>query len=124
MRGNSVVNPAEKPLDGMGLAVVNQIINSRLAVKSSKGAAFSITLPAAGWANGAQTVQDSRFLAAGYAYTVSPAAGSFAAYGQSLIYAEDVETDGTMVFRCGDTPGQDLTVNILRSEAETDEQDL
>ena len=124
MRGNGVGNPAEKPLDGMGLAVVNQIINSRLAVKSSKGAAFSITLPAAGWANGAQTVQDSRFLAAGYAYTVSPAAGSFAAYGQSLVYAEDVETDGTMVFRCGDTPGQDLTVNILRSEAETDEQDL
>lgn len=117
-------NTADKPLDGMGLAVVNKIINGRLAEKSSKGAAFSITLPAAGWANGAQTVQDSRFLAAGYAYTVSPATGSFAAYGQSLIYAGDVETDGAMVFHCGDTPGQDLTVNILRSEAETDEQDL
>lgn len=121
MRGRSVGNPAGKPLDGMGLAVVSQIINDRLSEKSSKGAAFSITLPAAGWVNGAQTIQDSRFLAAGYAYTVSPAAESFAAYGQSLIYAGDVETDGAMVFRCGDTPGQDLTVNILRSEAETDE---
>lgn len=124
MRGNSVRNPAEKPLDGMGLAIVNQIMNGRLLEKASKGAAFSISLPAAGWVNGVQTILDSRFLAAGYAYTVSPAAGSFSAYGQCLICAGDVEMDGAMVFRCGDTPGRDLTVNILRSEVEADEQDL
>lgn len=117
-------NTADKPLDGAGLAVVSQIINSRLSEKAAKGAVFSISLPAEGWANGTQTVQDSRLLAAGYAYTVSPAAGSFAAYVQSLIYARDVEADGEMVFHCGDAPSQDLTVNILRSEAETDEQDL
>lgn len=28
-------NPADKPLDGMGLAVVNQIINERLAGKAT-----------------------------------------------------------------------------------------
>ena len=80
MRGNSVRNPAEKPLDGMGLAIVNQIMNGRLLEKAS--------------------------------------------YGQCLICAGDVEIDGAMVFRCGDTPGRDLTVNILRSEVEADEQDL
>ena len=124
MRGNSVRNPAEKPLDGMGLAIVNQIMNGRLLEKASKGAAFSISLTAAGWVNGVQTIRDSRFLAAGYAYTVSPAARSFSAHGPSLICAGDVEMDGAMVFRCGDTPGRDLTVNILRSEVEADEQDL
>lgn len=41
---------------------------------------FAVTLTAAGWSGSAQTVSSDNFAASGYAYTVAPASGSFAAY--------------------------------------------
>jgi hypothetical protein len=75
---------------------------------------FTVTLAAASWSSNAQTVSNANFLASGYAYIVSPASASFAAYGEAQIYADDVSTDGSMVFHCDSAPSSDLTVNIVR----------
>ena len=85
--------------------------------KSGKAVAFTVTLSASGWSGKAQTVSDARFLTGNYAYSVAPDSGSFAAYGESVIYADNVTTAGQMQFHCGETPTADLTVNILRMEA-------
>ena len=75
---------------------------------------FTVTLASASWSNNAQTLSNVNFLASGYAYIVSPASASFAAYGDAQIFADDVSTDGSMVFHCDSAPSADLTVNILR----------
>ena len=85
--------------------------------KSNKAVAFTVTLSASGWSGKAQTVSDARFLTGDYAYSVAPDSGSFAAYGESVIYADNVTTAGKMQFHCGEVPTADLTVNILRMEA-------
>ena len=85
--------------------------------KSNKAVAFTVTLSASGWSGNAQTVSDARFLTGGYAYSVAPDSGSFAAYGESVIYADNVTTAGKMQFHCGEVPTASLTVNILRMEA-------
>ena len=85
--------------------------------KSNKAVAFTVTLSASGWSGKSQTVSDARFLTGNYAYSVAPDSGSFAAYGESVIYADNVTTAGQMQFHCGETPTADLTVNILRMEA-------
>ena len=94
-----------KNVDGLDTALQN---------KADKSIAFTVTLTAAGWADNAQTISDSKFVSSGFAYTVSPASGSFADYADAMVYADDVTTDGQMVFHCGSAPTADLTVNILR----------
>ena len=74
---------------------------------------MTITLPAANWVSGAQTVQDSGFLAdENYWYYV---------HSDTVdIVADNIITDGEMTFHCGaTTPQSDLTVYILRLEVET-----
>ena len=84
--------------------------------KSDKAVAFTVVLAAAGWSGNAQTVTDERFLSQGCAYTVAPASGSFSAYADAMIYADDVTADGQIVFHCGEVPDADLTVNVMRTE--------
>lgn len=85
--------------------------------KSGKADSFTVTLTAAGWSAGAQTVSNSRFIASGYAYTVCPAGDGFKDYAEAMIYADNVTTAGKMSFHCDVTPTKNLTVNILRTEA-------
>lgn len=82
-----------------------------------RAVSFAVTLTADGWSGNAQTVSNGNFAASGYAYTVAPASGSFAAYASAVIYADDVTAAGEMTFHCGETPTEDLAVNILRTEA-------
>ncbi len=84
--------------------------------KSDKADAFTVVLTAAGWSGNAQTVSNSSFAASGYAYTVAPASGSYGAYANAMIYADDVTAAGEMIFHCGEAPTEDLIVNILRVE--------
>ena len=99
---------------------VEKVLNGTVATKTDlqnkadKSVAFTVTLTAAGWSDNAQTISDSKFVSSGFAYTVSPASGSFADYAEAMIYADDVTTDGQMVFHCDSTPTADLTVNIVR----------
>ena len=88
--------------------------NTLLQNKAEKSVDFTVTLTAAGWSNNAQTISDSRFVSTGYAYTVAPASGSFADYAEAMIYADDVATNGQMVFHCDSAPTAELTVNIVR----------
>ena len=82
--------------------------------KADKSVAFTVTLTAAGWSDNVQTISNEKFVSAGYAYTVAPASVSFADYADAIIYADDVTTDGQMVFHCDSAPTADLTVNIVR----------
>ena len=89
-------------------------LDTALQNKADKSVAFTVTLTAAGWSDNAQTISDSKFVSSGFAYTVSPASGSFADYADAMIYADDVTTDGQMMFHCDSAPTADLTVNIVR----------
>ena len=89
-------------------------LDTALQNKADKSVAFTVTLTAAGWADNAQTISNANFLSAGYAYTVAPASGSFADYADAMVYADDVTTNGQMVFHCDSVPTADLTVNIVR----------
>ena len=89
-------------------------ISTTLQKKAEKSVAFTVTLTASGWADNAQTVSNEKFMPAGYAYTVAPESGSFANYADAMVYADDVTTNGQMVFHCDSTPTADLTVNVVR----------
>lgn len=68
---------------------------------------ISVTLPAANWSGGAQTVAHASLLAdSNYIY---------------LVGADNVTTSGQMTFRCDTTPTVDLSVFIIRLEVGTDE---
>lgn len=85
--------------------------------KSGKAVSFTVTLTEVGWSDNTQTVSNSKFVTSGYAYTVCPAGDSFAGYAEAVIYADDVNTAGKMTFHCNEAPTENLTVNILRTEA-------
>ena len=89
-------------------------IYTALQNKAEKSVAFTVSLTEAGWADNAQTISNEKFMSAGYAYTVAPASGSFADYADAMVYADDVTTNGQMVFHCDSAPTADLTVNIVR----------
>lgn len=79
---------------------------------------FSLTLPAAGWADNAQTVEDENLIVSGYDYIPGPAAASYDAYTDAGVHADDLTTDGRITFRCIEVPEADLTVNFLRIEVD------
>ena len=89
-------------------------IYTALQNKADKSVDFTVTLTASGWSDNVQTISNEKFVSTGYAYTVAPASGSFANYAEAMIYADDVTTDGQIVFHCDSTPTADLTVNIVR----------
>ena len=89
-------------------------LDTALQKKADKSVDFTVTLTAAGWSDNAQTISNEKFVSGGYAYTVAPASSSFADYADAIIYADDVTTNGQMVFHCDSAPTADLTVNIVR----------
>lgn len=84
--------------------------------KAAKALSFTVTLTVAGWSGNAQTISNSNFAVSGYAYTVCPASGSYGAYANAIIYADNVTAAGKMTFHCSEKPTANLTVNILRVE--------
>lgn len=83
---------------------------------------ISVTLPAANWSGGAQTVAHDSLLAdSNYVYLVGPDASNRKVYGNYGVSAGNVTTDGKMTFECDTTPTVDLSVFIIRLEVETDE---
>ena len=102
----------ESALDGLEAEIdeVREIAQS----KADKSVSFTATLASASWSNDSQDITDSRFAASGYAYIVSPASSSFAAYGEAGIYADNVSTDGEITFHCSSAPSSDILVNITR----------
>ena len=75
---------------------------------------FTVSLTVAGWSSNAQTITNSNFVTSGYAYIVTPASGSYAAYAAAQVYADDVTTASKMKFHCVSKPSAALTVNVLR----------
>ena len=86
------------------------------AVKGTDYAAlsFTVNLLSSGWSNGTQTISNANFLASGFAFIVTPNSAALSLYGESGCYADDVTTDGQMVFHCETVPTSNMTVNIVR----------
>ena len=82
-----------------------------------KAEIFSVSLPASGWSNNAQTVSHAMLKAAGYGYIYNPDEASYGAYVSALVRCGDVVTDGQVTFYCDETPTDDITVDFMRIEA-------
>lgn len=83
---------------------------------------ISVTLPAANWSGGAQTVAHASLLAdSNYIYLVGADSGTRNVYDSYGVSADNVTTSGQMTFRCDTTPTVDLSVFIIRLEVGTDE---
>lgn len=82
-------------------------------VSALKATVFTITLPTE-WSDSALTVLDVKFLANGYVYQVSPTSDSINEYTQCQIYADDITTNGSIVFHCSSVPSNSLTVKVVR----------
>lgn len=79
----------------------------------------TVTLPAAGWNEGVQTVSHEYLLAdSRYWYFVASNVDCLTVYGDTGVRADDVTVNGEITFRCEVTPDVDLTANILRLEVE------
>ena len=87
------------------------------AITVPKAEIFSVSLPASGWSNNAQTVSHAMLKAAGYGYIYNPDEASYGAYVSALVRCGDVVTDGQVTFYCDETPTDDITVDFMRSEA-------
>lgn len=84
---------------------------------------ITVALPAAAWSGRAQTVKHESLLAdSNYWYLVCGDADCFMACSDAGVKADNITVNGEAVFRCEITPDEDLTVNIIRLEVETDEQ--
>lgn len=79
---------------------------------------IAVTLPASGWSNGSQTVQNADLVASGYGYIVTAAPDSYEVYTSCMVRAGNVTTDGQITFSCGETPSADLTVSIMKIKVE------
>ena len=87
------------------------------AITVTKAEIFSVSLPASGWSNNAQTVSHAMLKAAGYGYIYNPDEASYGAYVSALVRCGDVVTDGQVTFYCDETPTDDITVDFMRIEA-------
>ena len=88
-----------------------------VAQDAPKAEIFSVSLPASGWSNNAQTVSHAMLKAAGYGYIYNPDEASYGAYVSALVRCGDVVTDGQVTFYCDKTPTDDITVDFMRIEA-------
>lgn len=120
---NRALNPDTTPKAGSDELISSGAVeaalvttNEALALKSDKGVAFTITLTAEGWLNGAQTVSNELFLANGYAYIGSPSSESFPDFASAQVRPEDTPANGALTFYADTTPTASLTVNVLRLE--------
>lgn len=76
---------------------------------------FNFTLLATDWEEKALTITHSYLLAtSAYSYIVSPKSSSFQEYVDCGIYAEDISTNGELVFHCEEVPTHDISVQVLR----------
>lgn len=99
--------------DGSDAFVTKENIEAALGY-SPASTTFVIILAASEWGDNKQSITNANFEADGFAYIVSPASSSFIAYAEAGIYADDVTSDGSMVFHATNPPTVDLTVNIVR----------
>ena len=87
------------------------------AITVPKAEIFSVSLPASGWSNNAQTVSHAMLKDAGYGYIYNPDDASYGAYVSAMVRCGDVTVDGQVTFYCDETPTDDITVDFMRIEA-------
>lgn len=120
-RSGTVVPEAGDYTPEMVGAVTEEYVNQKITTLPTtedldklNAIEFSIVLSAQAWKDNAQTISNVNLTNDAHAYLVSPGMTHIKEYTGAQIYAEDITTSGTMVFRCVKKPGSDITVNILK----------
>ena len=89
-------------------------LSDAVTAYQGKFVAFTVTLDKDNWADGEQTITDAKFITSGYAYIVTPSPADIEKYSEAEIYAKDVSVASKMTFHCGETPTDDIVVNVVR----------
>lgn len=89
--------------------------SARQGVNGDPGAvAFQLSIPENEWVDNAVTIYDSRIVASGYYYVVSPSGASMRIFSSNGIYADDITADGNITFHCSSVPSTGVSANILK----------
>lgn len=96
-----------------------RIADLAVLVAAGYGHLITLTLSAANWSGRAQKIKHESLLAnSGYCYFVCGDADCFMDCRDTGIRGDNITVDGEITIRCELTPDIDLTVNILRLEAD------
>lgn len=101
-------------LDRTGMSYAVNKLKALINAKQTKITAFTVSLPLSGWENNTISVTDSNFTIGNYSYIITPSPESIQAYADGEIYADNVDTAGTISFHCSVVPTSALTVNVLK----------
>ena len=93
------------------LGLMSASDKAKLDNRQEKHTAASATLTTSGWSGMTQTVSVSG-VTANSTVVVTPAPASHTAYCESGVYCS-AQANGTLTFKCTDTPSANLTVNVL-----------
>lgn len=86
-----------------------------LGVGDVLGVQFDLTIPRGAWDNGSAAAADSRLLALGtYKYLIWPDEGCREEAALCEVQALDILENGTVSFRCRQTPDSELVLHVLR----------
>lgn len=102
MGGNKVSGLAGPSADSD--AATKQYVDGRKATATA-------ALNASGWSGKQQTVSVPG-VTADNTVLVTPAPGSYVAYGEAVVYCS-AQGSGTLTFTCDEVPTVNLTVNVL-----------
>lgn len=102
MGGNKVIGLAGPSADSD--AATKQYVDGRKATATA-------ALNASGWSGKQQTVSVPG-VTADNTVLVTPAPGSYVAYGEAVVYCS-AQASGTLTFTCDEVPTANLTVNVL-----------
>lgn len=101
-------------LDGSGMSYAVNKLKALINAKQAKITAFTVSLPLSGWEDNTLSVSDRNFTIGNYSYIITPSPESIQAYADGEIYADNVNTAGSISFHCSATPTEALTVNVLK----------
>ena len=99
------------------LALISQ------AVGGERLSDIVVTLLAENWNDNKQTVSDEKFLAdSHYCYLACVDAENDQAYSGAGIAPDNIVVTGELTFKCTTIPKENITVDIIRLEVETDNE--
>lgn len=93
-----------------GAEIADGSITADKIAAGAVSSSFAVLLPAAGWANNAQTVTATG-VTADNTVVISPAPASYTAYAEGVVRCTS-QGSNSLTFACDDAPTDDLAVNV------------
>ena len=114
---NNKENAIDSSVTGVLYRTASGVIRAATMGTEYGSRTLTLTLTAAGWSNGSQTISNQDIYdSAWYGYEVVPSPASLPAYASAGVYASGYATGGGLVFQYTGTaaPATDLTVYVRR----------